>query len=170
LSPFFKAFENKSTIFTGSKHPRTKRLPFINQLLKQIDMASEPRLKIVDVLKSDEIGKIITVKGWVRTRRGNKQVGFIALNDGSTIHNLQIVVDVEQFGEEFLKKASTGAAIGVTGEITPSQGSGQKVELLAKQIEIIGECDVNEYPLAAQETLVGIFTRDCPSAFPHQHL
>lgn len=110
-------------------------------------MARQKRIKIADVLKSDQIGAEITVKGWVRTRRGNKQVNFIALNDGSTIHNLQVVADMEKFTEEMLKKVSTGAAISVLGEITPSQGSGQKVELQAKAIEVVGECDVNEYPL-----------------------
>jgi len=105
------------------------------------------RIKVAEVLKSDEIGKEMIVKGWVRTRRGNKQVSFIALNDGSTINNLQIVVDVEQFGEESLKKVTTGASISVVGELIASQGSGQKVELQAKSLEVIGECDVNEFPL-----------------------
>jgi len=105
------------------------------------------RIKVAEVLKSDEIGKEMIVKGWVRTRRGNKQVSFIALNDGSTINNLQIVVDVEQFGEESLKKVNTGASISVVGALIASQGSGQKVELQAKSLEVIGECDVNEFPL-----------------------
>ncbi|HPI71736.1 MAG TPA: OB-fold nucleic acid binding domain-containing protein, partial [Tenuifilaceae bacterium] len=65
------------------------------------------REKIVDLLKSDKIGKEVSVKGWVRTRRGNKNVAFVALNDGSTIHNIQLVADVEVFGEEFLKDVST---------------------------------------------------------------
>jgi asparaginyl-tRNA synthetase len=102
-------------------------------------------LKIKDILKSDESGKEITVKGWVRTRRGNKQVNFIALNDGSTIHNLQIVADMEIFDEELMKRITTGAAIAVCGTITPSQGSGQNVEIQAKTIEIIKDCDPNEY-------------------------
>ncbi|MFT3740694.1 MAG: asparagine--tRNA ligase [Breznakibacter sp.] len=110
-------------------------------------MARQKRIRIAEVLRSGQIGAEIIVKGWVRTRRGNKQVNFIALNDGSTIHNLQVVVDMEKFSEELLKKVSTGAAIGVVGEVTPSQGSGQKVELLAKEIDVIGECDVNDYPL-----------------------
>ncbi len=105
------------------------------------------RTKVSDVLKSDEIGKEIVVKGWVRTRRGSKQVNFIALNDGSTIHNLQVVADVEKFGDELLKQVTTGSAISVTGEIIASQGSGQKVEVVANAIEIIGTCDANEFPL-----------------------
>lgn len=105
------------------------------------------RTKITDVLKSDAIGSEIVVKGWVRTRRGNKQVNFIALNDGSTIHNLQVVADVEVFGEELLRRVTTGASIAVKGELAPSQGTGQNVELLARTLEVIGDCDVNEYPL-----------------------
>lgn len=105
------------------------------------------RTKITDVLKSDAIGSEIVVKGWVRTRRGNKQVNFIALNDGSTIHNLQVVADVEVFGEELLRRVTTGASITVKGELAPSQGTGQNVELLARTLEVIGDCDVNEYPL-----------------------
>ncbi|ASB48099.1 asparagine--tRNA ligase [Alkalitalea saponilacus] len=105
------------------------------------------RTKIVEVLKSEETGKEFLVKGWVRTRRGNKQVSFIAMNDGSTIHNLQIVADVELFGEELLRRANTGASLAVVGELNQSQGTGQNVELLAKKIEVIGDCDVNEYPL-----------------------
>lgn len=105
------------------------------------------RIKIVDILKSEELGKEFLVKGWVRTRRGNKQVNFIALNDGSVIHNLQIVADMEQFDEEVMRKVTTGASLAVTGVLNPSQGSGQKVELQAVKIDVIGECDVNEYPL-----------------------
>ena len=105
------------------------------------------RIKIVDILKSEELGKEFLVKGWVRTRRGNKQVSFIALNDGSVIHNLQIVADMGQFDEELMRKVTTGASLAVWGVLNPSQGSGQKVELHAVKIDVLGECDVNEYPL-----------------------
>jgi asparaginyl-tRNA synthetase len=105
------------------------------------------RTKISDILKSDKTGSECLVKGWVRTRRGNKQVSFIALNDGSTIHNLQIVADVEKFGDDLLRRVTTGASIAVTGELSASQGTGQTVEMLASKLEIIGDCDVNEYPL-----------------------
>ncbi len=105
------------------------------------------RTKIVDILKSDQTGKTFLIKGWVRTRRGSKQVNFIALNDGSVIHNLQIVADVEKFGEEFLRRVTTGSSLAVEGVLQLSQGSGQNVELLAKKIEILGDCDANEYPL-----------------------
>jgi asparaginyl-tRNA synthetase len=86
----------------------------------------------------------------VQTKREGKNVTFIALNDGSTIHHLQIVADVTQFGEETLKKITTGACIAVTGELVPSQGAGQKVELLAKGIEIYGTADPEKYPLQAK--------------------
>lgn len=105
------------------------------------------RTKVVDILKSEEIGKEFLVKGWVRTRRGNKQVNFIALNDGSVIHNLQVVADMQKFDEELMRKVTTGASVGVWGTLNPSQGTGQNIELLANKIEVIGECDVNEFPL-----------------------
>lgn len=105
------------------------------------------RTKVSDIIKSEEIGKEFLVKGWVRTRRGNKNVSFIALNDGSTIHNLQIVADVEKFDEELLRRVTTGASIAVTGTLNPSQGSGQQVEILAQSLDVIGDCDVNVYPL-----------------------
>ena len=73
-------------------------------------METIKRTKIVDVLKSEAFGTTVNVKGWVRTRRGSKQVNFIALNDGSTINNVQIVVDVDKLGDEFLKPITTGAS------------------------------------------------------------
>ena len=105
------------------------------------------RSKITDVLKVDVYGADLHVKGWVRTKRGNKQVNFIALNDGSTIHNLQIVADVGRFGEEFLKSVTTGACIGVTGKLLQSQGTGQSVELQAADIQLYGTADPATYPL-----------------------
>ena len=92
-------------------------------------METIKRTKIVDVLKSDAFGTTVNVKGWVRTRRGSKQVNFIALNDGSTINNVQIVVDVDKLGDEFLKPITTGASISVNGILTQSQGKGQSVEI-----------------------------------------
>ena len=106
------------------------------------------RTKIVDVLKMNTYGTILNVKGWVRTRRrGSKQIYFIALNDGSTIHNLQIVADSERFGEEFLKPVTTGACIGVKGQLIKSLGAGQNVELHADEISIYGTVDPASYPL-----------------------
>ena len=104
------------------------------------------RTKVKDLLQSDP-GRKVTAKGWVRTRRGNKNVSFIALNDGSTINNIQVVVDMASFDEEMLKKITTGACIRVTGELTESLGSGQKVEIQAREIEIYGEADPAIYPL-----------------------
>ncbi|MDR2621223.1 MAG: asparagine--tRNA ligase [Dysgonamonadaceae bacterium] len=105
------------------------------------------RSKIVDLLKSPEFGETICVKGWVRTRRGNKKVAFIALNDGSTIHNIQIVVDLPQFDEEYLKGITTGACIRVNGVLVESLGQGQSAEIQAKEIEIYGTADPAAYPL-----------------------
>ena len=105
-------------------------------------------LQIIDILKSGQVGAEITVKGWVRTRRGSKNVNFIALNDGSTIHNLQVVAEVETFGEELFRSINTGAAIGVTGEkLVGSSGSGQSVELQASAMEVIGVADPEKYPI-----------------------
>lgn len=85
--------------------------------------------------------------GWVRTKRASKNVAFIALNDGSTIHNLQVVADSEKFNEELIKKISTGASISATGEVVASQGQGQSCELVADEIAIFGEADPDKYPL-----------------------
>jgi asparaginyl-tRNA synthetase len=103
------------------------------------------RTKVIDLLKQTPGGDVLA-KGWVRTKRGNKNVAFIALNDGSTINNIQIVCDVANFNEELLKKITTGACIGVTGELVASMGSGQSVEIQAKEIEIYGIAD-ESYPL-----------------------
>ena len=110
-------------------------------------METIKRTKIVDVLKSEAFGTTVNVKGWVRTRRGSKQVNFIALNDGSTINNVQIVVDVDKLGDEFLKPITTGASISVNGILTQSQGKGQSVEIQATEIEIFGTADPATYPL-----------------------
>ncbi len=104
------------------------------------------RTKVVDLLQRNDYGSMVNAKGWVRTRRGNKQVNFIALNDGSTINNIQIVVDLANFSEESLKDITTGACISVNGELTASPGSGQAVEIQAREIEVLGTCD-NTYPL-----------------------
>jgi asparaginyl-tRNA synthetase len=108
------------------------------------------RHKIKDLLKHPEtagIGSAVTVKGWVRTKRGNKNVAFIALNDGSVIHNIQIVAEVEKFDENLLKQISTGACIGVTGKLVESPASGQKVEINADTITVYGEADPEIFPL-----------------------
>lgn len=104
------------------------------------------RTKISD-LPQCKFGDQVSVKGWVRTRRGNKQVSFIALNDGSTINNIQIVADIEKFGEDNLKPITTGACIHVLGKYVESQGKGQNGEIQATEIEIYGTADAQEYPL-----------------------
>ena len=109
-------------------------------------MATVIRKKVKDLLKQ-EPGIPVLAKGWVRTKRGNKNVSFIALNDGSTINNIQIVVDLASFDEALMKKITTGACIGVCGNLVESQGSGQAVEIQAQEISLYGEADPNTYPL-----------------------
>ena len=104
------------------------------------------RTKITDLLRREDFGTMVNVKGWVRTRRGSKQVAFVALNDGSTIHNVQVVVDLDRFDEALLKDITTGACLSVNGELVASVGSGQKVEVQAREMEVLGTCD-NTYPL-----------------------
>ena len=109
------------------------------------------RTKINDLLKSEDYGKKVNVKGWVRTKRSSKNIAFIALNDGSCLNNIQIVVDLNNFEKKVLDKINTGAAISVDGELIKSQGAGQKVELTAKTIEVLGEADPDKYPLQAKK-------------------
>ena len=106
----------------------------------------EMRTKVKDLLKSKP-GQEVTAKGWVRTKRGNKNIAFIALNDGSTINNIQIVVETANFSEELLKKITTGACIAVTGNLVESVGSGQAVEIQATDITLYGEANPDTYPL-----------------------
>ena len=110
-------------------------------------METLKRTRIADLFRTQPIGTTVMVKGWVRTRRGNKQVGFIALNDGSTIKNLQIVVDLEKFDEETLKLITTGACICATGRLVESQGKGQSAEVQAETLEVYGTADPQTYPL-----------------------
>ena len=105
------------------------------------------RTVIVDALKRTDYGTQVNIKGWVRTRRGNKNVSFIALNDGSTINNIQVVADNEKFGDEYLKPITTGACISVTWVLVESLGKGQSVEIQADAIEIYGAADPETYPL-----------------------
>lgn len=104
------------------------------------------RTRIKEILARTDYGTTVCVKGWVRTRRGSKSVNFIALNDGSTINNVQIVADVEKFDAEILKQITTGACISVIGNLVESLGSGQNVEIQAENIEILGECGA-DYPM-----------------------
>ncbi|MBN2680921.1 MAG: asparagine--tRNA ligase [Bacteroidales bacterium] len=106
------------------------------------------RTKIKQLLESGDAGSKVTVKGWVRTKRGSKNVAFLAINDGSTINNIQVVVDVNNNeNEALLAKIHTGASISIDGLLTESQGSGQRVELMAENLIILGEANPDEYPL-----------------------
>ena len=105
------------------------------------------RTKISEALQLASVDEEVNVKGWVRTRRGNKNVGFVALNDGSTINNIQIVIDIANFDEELLRLITTGACINVNGELVESQGQGQSVEIRATEIEVYGPADPATYPL-----------------------
>ena len=104
------------------------------------------RTKVVDVLQCTDFGAVVNVKGWVRTYRSSKSVDFIALNDGSTIKNVQVVVDPSKFDESMLKQITTGSCINVNGELVESQGAGQTVELQCREIEIYGLC-ASDYPM-----------------------
>jgi asparaginyl-tRNA synthetase len=108
---------------------------------------SMKRIKIKDILKSGVAGQTVVAKGWVRTKRGSKNVIFIALNDGSTIHNLQVVAEVSNFDESLLREINTSAALSVTGTLVESSGSGQNIELTATEIELLGAADPEKYPI-----------------------
>ena len=109
------------------------------------------RIKIKELLGM-EPGATVLAKGWVRTKRGNRQVKFIALNDGSTINNIQVVANAELFDEDLFKRITTGASLAVKGELVASIGSGQAVEIQAKEIEVLGECDPMRFPLQKKDT------------------
>ena len=110
-------------------------------------MAFNKRVKIKTILEQDLIGQELTLMGWVRTKRSNKNVSFIALNDGSIITNYQVVADPNVIAEDILKKCSTGACLKITGTVIASQGAGQQSELNATRIEVLGESDPEKYPL-----------------------
>ena len=115
------------------------------------EMSVTTRTKVKDLLKAAP-GVEVLAKGWVRTKRGNKQIKFIALNDGSTVHNIQVVADMANFDESLIAKVTTGASIAVKGVLVESVGSGQAVEIQAKEIEVLGECDPMRYPLQKKDT------------------
>ena len=105
------------------------------------------RIKVKILLSNPVLGSDVLVKGWVRTKRGNKNILFIALNDGSTINNIQVVAETASFDENLLKEITTGACIAVTGKVVESQGQGQKIEISAAAIELYGKSDAETYPL-----------------------
>ncbi len=114
-------------------------------------MAILKRTKVKDLLSSAP-GAEVLAKGWVRTKRGNKQVKFIALNDGSTVRNIQVVADTSVIDEDILKIVTTGASLAVKGKLVESIGSGQAVEIQASEIEVLGECDPMRFPLQKKDT------------------
>ena len=115
------------------------------------EMSVTTRTKVKDLLKAAP-GVEVLAKGWVRTKRGNKQIKFIALNDGSTVYNIQVVADMANFDESLIAKVTTGASLAVKGVLVESGGSGQAVEIQAKEIEVLGECDPMRYPLQKKDT------------------
>ncbi len=117
-------------------------------MIKKISykMSEIKKMRIAQLL-SQTPGVEVLAKGWVRTKRGNKNVAFIALNDGSTVNNIQVVCDAALFPEEQLKNITTGACIAVKGDLVESMGKGQSVEIQAKEIEVYGTADVETYPL-----------------------
>lgn len=116
-----------------------------------ITMEKLVRTKVKDLLKA-EPGKDVLAKGWVRTKRGNKQIKFIALNDGSCLANIQVVADTSVISEDVLKRLTTGASLEVRGKLVASVGSGQAVEIQAEEIEVYGDCDPMRYPLQKKDT------------------
>ena len=104
-------------------------------------------MTIKELLQINGENQEVNIKGWVRTRRGSKRVSFIALNDGSTINNIQIVAEAADFDEELIKQITTGSCISIDGKLVASKGSGQAVEILASTINILGGADAKEYPL-----------------------
>ncbi len=103
--------------------------------------------KIRELLRAGETGKEVVIKGWVRSKRGSKNISFIAVNDGSIIHPMQVVVEHERFSEETLREITTGSALRVEGVLVESMGKGQRVEIQASAIEVYGSADPETYPL-----------------------
>ena len=113
-------------------------------------MKNNKHIVISELLKSSEkfeTGKEVTIKGWVRTKRGSKNVAFLAMNDGSCIQNIQVVVDLAVIPEEKLANVHSGAALSIEGTVMESQGSGQSIEVSATEIEVLGEANPDEYPI-----------------------
>ncbi len=104
-------------------------------------------MRIKELLQSHDYGREVTVRGWVRTRRGNKNIAFVALNDGSIIHNVQVVMDLSKFDEDVVKDITTGACVAFTGKLVESPGKEQHVELHADTVKVYGTADPEVYPL-----------------------
>jgi asparaginyl-tRNA synthetase len=110
-------------------------------------MSALHRKRIADWFAATPENQEVEIAGWVRTKRGNKEIAFIALNDGSTIHSIQIVAELQHFDEELMKQIQTGASLRVKGKLVASQGSGQAVEVFATSMEVLGTADAEAYPL-----------------------
>jgi len=110
-------------------------------------MTTMKRIRVKNLLAAPVTGEIVEVKGWVRTKREIKNVAFVALNDGSTINNIQIVIDLNSCDPDILRDITTGASIGVTGKLVESQGQGQSIEIQATDVVLYGKCDPETYPL-----------------------
>jgi asparaginyl-tRNA synthetase len=110
-------------------------------------MEQVKKSKVAELLKTTDFDRVVNVKGWVRTKRGNNNIAFVALNDGSTINNIQVVIDVPNFDEETLKLITTGAGISVNGLLVQSMGKGQSVEIQASEVIVYGTADPETYPL-----------------------
>ena len=110
------------------------------------------RSTVKELLASQDLDREVLVKGWVRSRRGNKYVQFIIVNDGSTIHTIQAVADAEKFPEENLKDVSNGACVAIRGKLVASQGKGQAVEIQATEVTVLGKADAETYPLQKKAT------------------
>jgi len=104
-------------------------------------------MRIKELLGSRDFGSEVSAKGWVRTKRGNKNIAFVALNDGSIIHNIQVVIDMSRFDEELMKRVTTGSCIAVNGKLVESPGKEQHVEIHADALELYGTADPDSYPL-----------------------
>jgi asparaginyl-tRNA synthetase len=110
-------------------------------------MSALHRKRIADWFTETPENQEVEISGWVRTKRGNKEIAFIALNDGSTIHSIQIVAELQHFDDELMKQIQTGASLRVKGKLVASQGSGQAVEILAHSMDVLGAADAETYPL-----------------------
>jgi asparaginyl-tRNA synthetase len=119
---------------------------FCTELLNKQKMSIK-RESIREILGSAKFDREVNVKGWVRTKRGNNTIAFVAVNDGSIIHHLQVVIDVQKFSENLLKSITTGSCIDVTGKLVKSLGKGQTMEIQAEKIKLYGSADPDTYPL-----------------------
>jgi aspartyl/asparaginyl-tRNA synthetase len=125
---------------------------------------------IKQLLQSTDLDREVTVRGWVRTKRGNAYVNFVAVNDGSTVNSIQTVFEIGSFSEADLKEVTTGACISVVGKLVQSQGKGQSVEVQATSVVVHGAADPETFPMQPKKHSLGVSARKGPSAGAYQHL